>query len=59
MRAGETREWRMGLDPHLKAIFFSRWLFIFSAAPSVWGCSSTGEERSGEEHDGGMRWESS
>lgn len=57
--AGEPTERKTSPVPHLKAIFFSRWVFIFSAAPSGWGCSSTGEERRGEEHDGGRRWESS
>lgn len=45
---------------HLKAIFFSRWASIFSVEwPSVWGWSSTGDERRGEEQEGGRRWEAS
>ena len=45
---------------HLKAIFLSRWASIFSVeGPSVWGWSSTGEERRGEEQGGGRRWEAS
>lgn len=45
---------------HLKAIFFSRWVSIFSVErPSVWECSSTGEARRGEEQGGGRRWEAS
>jgi len=27
--------------------------------PSVWGCSSTGEERRGEEQSDGRRWDAS
>lgn len=57
--AGEPTERKTTPVPHLKAIFFSRWVFIFSAAPSAWGCSSTGEERRGEGHDGGRRRDSS
>lgn len=45
---------------HLKAIFFSRWASIFSVdGPSVWGCSSTGEETRGVEQEGERRWEAS